>query len=142
MALMPGAAPPGGAPPGLMKSPIGGPSGPGASPMVSPGTGAGMQAQGKQRVSKVIDQLLEIGAGFPKDGGEWNAISRAISALNGVFTAAKKEWEPKPLPVPPTMPGGGLGGLGGPPSGIPAPGGGPSLGGMPPGGPPPIAPEM
>src|SRR3984893_1475042 len=141
MALMPGAAPPGGAPPGLMKSPIGGPSGPGASPMVSPGTGAGMQAQGKQRVSKVIDQLLEIGAGFPKDGGEWNAISRAISALNGVFTAAKKEPEPKPLPVPGAMPGGGLGGLGGPPSGIPAPGGAPPPGGMPPGGPPPISPE-
>jgi hypothetical protein len=127
---------------GLPQSPIGGPSGPGASPMVSPGTGAGMQAQGKQRVAKIIDQLLEVGAGFPKDGGEWNAISRAISALNGVFTAAKKEPEPKPLPVPPTMPGGGLGGLGGPPSGIPAPGGGPPPGGMPPGGPPPIAPEM
>jgi hypothetical protein len=110
--------------------------------MVSPGTGAGMQAQSKQRVAKVIDQLLEIGAAFPKDGGEWNSISRAISALNGVFTAAKKEAEPKPLPVPPTMPGGGLGGLGGPPSGIPSPGaGGPPPGGMPPGGPPPIAPE-
>jgi hypothetical protein len=147
MALMPGAAPPGAppggaGPPGMMKSPIGGPSGPGASPMVSPGTGAGMQAQGKQRVSKVIDQLLEIGAGFPKDGGEWNAISRAISALNGVFTAAKKEPEPKPLPVPPTTPGAGLGGLGGPPSGMPPPGGGASPGGMPAGGPPPIAPEM
>jgi len=137
MALMPGAAPPGAppggaGPPGMMRSPIGGPSGPGASPMVSPGTGAGMQAQGKQRISKVIDQLLEIGAGFPKDGGEWNAISRAISALNGVYTAAKKEPEPKPLPVPPTTPGAGLGGLGGPPS----------PGGMPAGGPPPIAPEM
>jgi hypothetical protein len=127
---------------GLPQSPIGGPSGPGASPMVSPGTGAGMQAQAKQKVSKVIDQLLEIGASFAKDSGEWNAVSRAISALNGVFTAAKKEPEPKPLPVPPTTPGAGLGGLGGPPSGIPAPGGAPPPGGMPPGGPPPIAPEM
>jgi hypothetical protein len=87
--------------------------------MVSPGTGAGMQAQSMKRVSKVIDDLLEIGATFPKDGGEWNAISRAISALNGVFTAAKKEPEPKPLPVPPTPPGGGIGGLGAPPTGMP-----------------------
>lgn len=103
--------------------------------MVSPGTGAGMQAQGVKRVSTIINQLLEIGAGFPKDGGEWNAISRAISALNGVFTAAKKEPEPKPLPVPATPLGGGVGGLGAPPTGM-APG-------MPPGpaGPPPIAPD-
>jgi len=133
MALAPGAAPPA-APPGMMKSPIGGPSGPGASPMVSPGTGAGLQAQGAKRVEKIINQLLEIGATQPKDGGGWNAISRAISALNGFFTAEKKESEPKPLPVPATPPGAGIGGLGAPPTGLPPPGGG--------GGPmtPPIAP--
>jgi hypothetical protein len=116
---------------GLPKSPIGGPSGPGSSPMVSPGTGAGMQAQAKQKVAKVIDQLLEIGATFSKDSGEWNSVSRAISALNGVFTAAKKEPEPKPLPVPPTPPGAGLGGIGAPPTGMP-PGMPPPAGGLPP----------
>jgi hypothetical protein len=98
--------------------------------MVSPGTGAGMQAQSIKRVEKIINDLLEIGATFPKDGGEWNSISRAISALNGVFTAAKKEPEPKPLPVPAPPPGGGLGGLGAPPTGMPA--GMPGAGGPPP----------
>jgi len=92
--------------------------------MVSPGTGAGLQAQGAKRIEKIINQLLEIGATQPKDGGGWNAISRAISALNGFFTAEKKEHEPKPLPVPATPPGAGIGGMGAPPTGLPPPGGG------------------
>ena len=91
--------------------------------MVSPGTGAGMQAASLKKIEQIINQLLEIGASFPKTGGEWNAISRAISALNGAFTAAKKEPEPKPLPVPPTVPGAGIGGLGAPPTGMTPAGG-------------------
>jgi hypothetical protein len=96
-----------------------------------------MQAQATKRVGGIIDQLLEIGATVPKDSGEWNAISRAISALNGVFTAAKKDAEPKPLPMPatapPAMPGMGA------PGGAPRP---PGPMGMPPGGGmPPITPD-
>src|SRR5215813_8849710 len=103
----------GAAPGGInLKSPVAGPSGPGGGPMLSPGTGAGMEAQAAKRVSKIIDMLLEIGATVPKDSGKWNAISRAISALNGVFTADKKDSEPKPLPMPPTPPPAPMGGAG------------------------------
>lgn len=110
---------------GLPKSPIGGPSGPGASPMVSPGTGAGMQAKAMSDVKKIMDQLLEVGAAFEKGTPQFNSVARAISALNGVFSKAAASEPPKaPLPVPPTPPGGGLGGLGTPPTGIAAGGGG------------------
>src|SRR6266852_4939837 len=122
---------------GLPKSPIGGPSGPGGSPMVSPGTGAGMQARSKERVSKIMDDLLEVGASFEKGSTQFNAIARAIAALNGVFKGAAAPEAPKqPLPVPATAPGAGLGGMGAPPPGLPSPTGGPmgGMGGLAPGG--------
>ena len=109
---------------GLPKSPIGGPSGPGGSPMVSPGTGAGMQARGKQQIGKVIDMLMEVGPAFPNGTPEFGTLARVISMLNGLMKKSTPEAPKQPLPVPPTPPGAGLGGL-------PQPGGGP---GMPPGG--------
>jgi hypothetical protein len=117
-----------------LKSPIGGPSGPGGSPMVSPGTGAGMQARAQQDVEKVINQLLQIGASFPKGSPQFNGIVGAIGKLNAVFKGAPAPEPPKqPLPVPPTAPGAGLGGAPGgmppPMGGAPMGGGGPSLGG-------------
>jgi len=117
--------------PGIgLKSPIGGPSGPGGSPMVSPGTGAGMQARSKEQVSKIMDQLLEVGASFEKGSTQFNAIARAIAALNGVFKGQTEPEKPKvPLPVPATAPGAGLGGSpGGTPGGLPPPMGGPPMG--------------
>ena len=120
---------------GLPKSPIGGPSGPGGSPMVAPGTGAGMQARSRQTISKVIDQLMEAGATFEKGSKEFGTLSRVISMLNGLAKPSAPETRGQPLPVPATPPGGGLGA---PPPGLPSPGGGPMAGALPgltPGGP-------
>jgi hypothetical protein len=93
--------------------------------MVSPGTGAGMQARAQQDVEKVINQLLQIGASFPKGSPQFNGIVGAISKLNAVFKGAPAAEAPKqPLPIPPTAAGAPPGG----PGGMPLPG-------MPPGGP-------
>jgi len=117
---------------GLPKSPIGGPSGPGGSPMVAPGTGAGMQARSRQTISKVIDQLMEAGATFEKGSKEFGTLSRVISMLNGLAKPAAPEASKQPLPVPATTPGPG----GAPPAGLPSPTGGPMGGmGIAPGGP-------
>jgi hypothetical protein len=126
--------------PGMgLKSPIGGPSGPGSSPMVSPGTGAGMQARAIQDIGTTIEKLMQVGASFPKGSAEFGTLARVISMLNGLMKKKPEETAPKqPLPVPPTPPGAGLGGMGGgPPGGAAPPMGGPPMGA--PGG---IAPEM
>jgi hypothetical protein len=128
MALPPAIKPGGGV--GL-KSPIGGPSGPGGSPMVSPGTGAGMQAAAKKKISSIIDELLAAGASFNKPSEEWSAVAAAISQLNKVMKhSAPTEEKKQPLPVPPA-PLGGPGAPGAaPPPGLPAPTGG-AMGGGP-----------
>lgn len=133
MALAP-AARPGGAGAGLPKSPIGGPSGPGGSPMVSPGSGAGMQARAKQIISEIMKQLLELGAAFEAGSTEFNGVARAIGALNSVAKGATPPAAPKqPLPVPGTPPGAGPGAPPGgpaPPPGLPSPGGEPMGAGL------------
>jgi hypothetical protein len=114
---------------GLPKSPIGGPSGPGGSPMVSPGTGAGMQARGKQQIGKVIDMLMEVGPAFPNGTPEFGTLARVISMLNGLMKKSTPEAPKQPLPVPATPPGAGLGGLPGGAGGMPGgPAGAPPLG--------------
>ena len=121
---------------GLPKSPIGGPSGPGGSPMVSPGTGAGMQARAKQRLQGLLRNLMEMTRDFAADLEAFNDLAQAIRAIGRVVNKTPATEAPKtPLPVPPTMPGAGLGGMpGGPPTGLPTPGGG--FGGI-----APVAPE-
>src|SRR5713101_9483299 len=93
---------------GLPKSPIGGPSGPGGSPMVSPGTGAGMQARAMQDIGTTIEKLMGVGAAFPKGSAEFGTLARVISMLNGLMKKKPDETPKQPLPVPPTAPGAGL----------------------------------
>lgn len=89
--------------------------------MVSPGGGAGMQADAQKKVSKVIDDLLAIGAAFPKGSPQFNGIVGAIGKLNSVFKGAPTpEAQKNPLPVPGGAPGA-------PPAGLPPPAGGPPM---------------
>lgn len=111
--------PPGAGGIGLPQSPIGGPAGPGASPMMSPGTGAGMQARAMEGIGKVIETLMAYAGSFPSGTPQFTGIMRAITALNGLHKAGPSTEEAKPpIPVPPTPPGAGLGGVGGPPTGL------------------------
>jgi hypothetical protein len=112
-----------GAPGGPPRSPLGGPSGPGASPMVSPGTGAGMQARAMQGVKRIIDDLMAIGKDFDAGTPAFNGIVSAIKSLNSVFSKPPTPEAPKtPLPVAPQPPGMGLGGAPKPPTGLPTAG--------------------
>lgn len=120
-----------------MPSPLGGPSGPGGGPMVSPGTGAGQQAMALGQIEGVIDTLFKIAAPFDAGSPELTSILGAIKLLNNM--ARKKPQDtPRPAPgIPAVQPGAGLGGM--PPGGA---------AGKPPGGPeasagiPPMPPEM
>ena len=98
-----------------------------------------MQARAIQDIGTTIENLMHVGASFPKESAEFGTLARVISMLNGLMKKKPEETAPKqPLPVPPTPPGAGLGGMGGgPPGGAAPPMGGPPMGA--PGG---IAPEM
>jgi hypothetical protein len=127
MALAPTPPPGGGV---QLKSPVGGPSGPGGSPMVSPGTGAGNQAMAKKKIGEMMKTLLELGAVFEAGSAEFNGVARAIAALNSVAKGVTTPPAPKaPIAVPGT-----------PPGGPPAPPGMPSPSGSPMGGGPAMAP--
>ena len=133
-----GAGPPGGPPPpSLPKSPIGGPGGPGASPMMSPGGGAGARANSMNQIRAANDTLLLAVASFDQGSKEQQAILRAITALNTISSRATganmvpaalaamaqaSSRGPLTTAPPPGMAGGmGPSGPGGPP---PMPGGG------------------
>lgn len=100
--------------------------------MMSPGTGAGMQAAALKGTAKVIETLMGYAKSFEPGTAEFNGYMRAITALNAVAKKTNAEAAPAPLPVAPTPPGAGLGGLlaggggGGGASPPGAPGGGPS----------------
>lgn len=80
-----------------------------------------MQADAQKKVSKVIDDLLAIGAAFPKGSPQFNGIVGAIGKLNSVFKGAPSpEAQKNPLPVPGGAPGA-------PPAGLPPPAGGPPM---------------
>jgi len=89
----PGGALPGGAPddagPIVPKSPIGGPGGPGGSPMMSPGAGAGNRAAATQQIKAVMPALLMSAMAFESGSKEQQAILRAISSLNPIFGKAE-----------------------------------------------------
>lgn len=88
--------------------------------MVSPGTGAGMQARAMQQVKRIINDLMALGKDFDAGTPSFNGIVSAIKALNSVFSKPATPETPKtPLPVPPTPPGMGLGGAPRPPTGLP-----------------------
>lgn len=86
-------APPPEAPGGpvMPKSPVGGPSGPGGSPMLSPGGGAGNKAAATQQVKAVIPALLMASMAFEAGSKEQQALLRAISSLNPIFGKAGGE---------------------------------------------------
>lgn len=100
---MPGMRPP--------RSVIGGPQGPGASPMVQPGTGDGMKARALESIRKIMENLLMQSRSFEAGSPELKTILRAASDLNALFNTKKPEANTPPPPVPAVPPGAGLGGL-------------------------------
>ena len=78
-----------GMPPSVPKSPIGGPGGPGPSPMMSPGGGAGNKAAATQQVKAVIPALLVASMAFEAGSKEQQSLLRAISSLNPIFGKAE-----------------------------------------------------
>lgn len=73
----------------MPKSPMGGPGGPGGSPMLSPGGGAGNKAAATQQVKAVIPALLVASMAFEAGSKEQQALLRAISSLNPIFGKAE-----------------------------------------------------
>ncbi len=86
-----GGMPPGGASPApsVPKSPIGGPGGPGSSPMLSPGGGAGNRAAAVQQVKAVLPALLHASMAFDAGSKEQQALIRAVQSLNPIFGKAE-----------------------------------------------------
>lgn len=73
----------------MPKSPMGGPGGPGASPMLSPGGGEGNKAAAIQSVKAVLPAILKASMAFEAGSKEQQAILRAVSALNPIFGKAE-----------------------------------------------------
>lgn len=78
---------PGGSP--MPGAPTGGPGGPGASPMLSPGGGEGNKAAAIQSVKAVMPAILKASMAFEAGSKEQQAILRAVSALNPIFGKAE-----------------------------------------------------
>lgn len=68
---------------------MGGPGGPGGSPMLSPGGGAGNKAAATQQVKAVIPALLVASMAFEAGSKEQQALLRAIQSLNPMFGKAE-----------------------------------------------------
>lgn len=85
--LAPPPEPPGAA--AMPKSPVGGPAGPGGSPMLSPGGGEGNKAAAVQSVKTLMPGLLRASMAFEAGSKEQQAILRAVSALNPIFGKAE-----------------------------------------------------
>lgn len=75
----------------LPKSPVGGPQGPGGSPMLSPGGGAGNAAAAVQSIKAVLPAILKASMAFPAGSKEQQAILRAVASLNPIFGKAEGE---------------------------------------------------
>ena len=73
----------------MPKSPMGGPQGPGGSPMMSPGGGAGNKAAAVQSVKAVMTILLKASMAFEAGSKEQQALLRAMSSLNPIFGKAE-----------------------------------------------------
>lgn len=65
----------------MPKSPAGGPSGPGASPMMSPGSGAGTEATAMADISAIIPVLMKSMNSFPVGDKRQVAVLRAVQSL-------------------------------------------------------------
>ena len=75
----------------MPKSPMGGPGGPGGSPMLSPGGGAGNKAAAIQSIKAVMPTLLRGSMAFEAGSKEQQAVLRAVSSLNPIFGKAEGE---------------------------------------------------
>lgn len=115
----------------LPKSPVGGSSGPGASPMVQPGDGAGMEAHAEEEVRKMMHNLLLVMGKLKPGTIKFNALAGALNKLNGVFGKPTAENAPAPGQKPPMPMGNAVpAGIGGQPPGLPMRGGTPGMGGI------------
>lgn len=72
--------------PGAM---AGSPSGPGASPVLSPGGGAGNQAAASGILKSVIPFLHNALTALPVNSPQYKAVDKALAALTPVFGAAQ-----------------------------------------------------
>ena len=107
----------------LPKSPVGGSPGPGASPMLSPGDGAGMQAHVESGLRETVKTLVSYLGRIPPGSKLFKTLARAVESLNAAIGAPQDmSGAPKPpAPVgnmppvgvagrPPGIPPGGMGG--------------------------------
>ena len=86
----PGGLPPPGGSPALPKSLAGAPpTGPGASPALSPGDGAGRKAAAISGIKAVLEHLLKMSTAFDPGSKEQQALIRAVSSLNPIFGRAE-----------------------------------------------------
>jgi hypothetical protein len=80
-----------GAGPAMPKSPFGGPTGPGASPALAPGAGAGHQAAAMAQVKAMIPGLMKAANMLPVGDKARQALLRAVMALEAHFGKAGDE---------------------------------------------------
>lgn len=69
----------------LPKSPMGGPPGPGTSPALSPGAGAGNEAAASADILEAIPMLTKHLNSFPIGDKRRQALMRAVTALEAHF---------------------------------------------------------
>ena len=81
--------------------------------MISPGTGAGMQARAAGGIDKVVDTLSGFLKNYDPQSEEFGALYKCIQILTRQFkqTPPKKSESRPPISFPPVPPGQGLGGL-------------------------------
>jgi len=91
MKAPPGGPPPSGAKPVMPGNVAGGPSGPGGSPMLSAGAGAGNRQAAIHRIKMLIPELLVAQLAFDVGSKEQQAVGRAVSALNPLFGKGEPE---------------------------------------------------
>lgn len=81
---------PAGPPPGAMpRSPTGGPEGPGASPMLSPGSGAGNQAAALAKIKGLVPMLINSMLAFSVGSKEFQQVQRAVESLSSLVGKAQ-----------------------------------------------------
>ena len=107
--------------PSLPGNPMGGPPGPGASPMTTPGGGPGAEAATDAKVAKVMETLYAALQAYPLGSKKQQAVLNAVRALTANFAKqadagqvppaiTQMALNPRPAnaaPMPPMAPPGG-----------------------------------
>ena len=109
----------------LPGSPIGGPGGPGPTPMMSPGQGAGVKAAAIAQIKAAMRNIQLAALSFDPGTREYNGSMAALTKLNPIFgkasdtdldpAARARMAQPPPSPLAGMAPAGMAGGGGGPP---------------------------